>query len=106
MGFFVVLAIIYLGLNRSLGEGAAPVQREAWAVNPNGHGRQSAGSRSSTRHGTDYVIPGLLNTLTAALWAAVSLVFGLVRDARLSDHAWIRILGVVVEFFRASRCSC
>lgn len=105
VGFFVVLAIIYLGFNRSLGEGAPPLfSAEAWAVNPNG---QWAAVRwqpfIDPATWTDYVIPGLLNTLTAALWAAVlALVFGLVFGiARLSDHAWIRIpAGAVVEFFR------
>ena len=53
---------------------------------------------------TDYVLPGLGNTLAAAAVAMVlSLVFGLVFSVgRLSDHRWLRVpAGVVVEFFRA-----
>jgi glutamate transport system permease protein len=53
---------------------------------------------------TDYILPGLLDTLKAAAVAMVlSLTFGIVfAVGRLSDHWWIRIpAGVVVEFFRA-----
>jgi len=49
------------------------------------------------------LLPGLLNTLKAAVVASVlALLFGAVFGlARLSDHWWIRIpAGVVVEFFR------
>jgi glutamate transport system permease protein len=59
-----------------------------------------------TRAGTwtDYILPGLLHTLSAAAVAmALSLVFGLVfAVGRLSDHWWLRVpAGAVVEFFRA-----
>ncbi|MGW5487219.1 amino acid ABC transporter permease [Streptosporangium sandarakinum] len=50
------------------------------------------------------ILPGLLNTLSAALVAAVIAVpFGFVFGiARLSEHSWIRVpAGAVVEFFRA-----
>ncbi|GAA3034967.1 amino acid ABC transporter permease [Streptosporangium longisporum] len=50
------------------------------------------------------ILPGLVNTLSAALVAAVIAVpFGFVFGiGRLSEHAWIRIAaGAVVEFFRA-----
>jgi len=53
---------------------------------------------------TEYIIPGLIGTLTAA---AISVVFALTLGTllgvgRLSATAWIRIpCGVVVEFFRA-----
>ncbi|MBG0828859.1 amino acid ABC transporter permease [Planomonospora sp. ID67723] len=50
------------------------------------------------------ILPGLVNTLSAAVVAAVIAVpFGFVFGiARLSEHAWIRIpAGAVVEFFRA-----
>ncbi|GAB1693834.1 amino acid ABC transporter permease [Krasilnikovia sp. M28-CT-15] len=53
---------------------------------------------------TDYIVPGLINTLKAAAVAMVlSLVFGLVfAVGRLSEHRWVRIpAGAVVEFFRA-----
>jgi glutamate transport system permease protein len=53
---------------------------------------------------TDYILPGLLHTLEAAIVAAVlSLFFGvLFAVGRLSDHWWLRIpAGAVVEFFRA-----
>jgi glutamate transport system permease protein len=53
---------------------------------------------------TDYILPGLMNTLKAAAVAMVlSLVFGIVfAVGRLSDHWWVRLpAGVVVEFFRA-----
>lgn len=53
---------------------------------------------------TDYILPGLLNTLLAALVAMVlALVFGVVfAVGRLSDHWWLRVpSGIVVEFFRA-----
>ncbi|GAA3755110.1 glutamate transport system permease protein [Spinactinospora alkalitolerans] len=52
---------------------------------------------------TAYVVPGMLNTLSAALQAAVlAIVFGLVFGiGRLSEHWWIRVpCGAVVEFFR------
>ncbi|WP_111765024.1 amino acid ABC transporter permease [Nakamurella deserti] len=53
---------------------------------------------------TTYLLPGLWNTLKAALFSVViALPIGaLLGIARLSDHAWIRVpAGVVVEFFRA-----
>ncbi|MDI1459377.1 amino acid ABC transporter permease [Catellatospora sp. KI3] len=53
---------------------------------------------------TDYIVPGLVGTLTAAATAMVlALAFGLLFSvARLSEHAWIRVpSGMVVEFFRA-----
>ncbi|RJL26529.1 amino acid ABC transporter permease [Bailinhaonella thermotolerans] len=53
---------------------------------------------------TTFILPGMVNTLSAAGVAAVlALVFGAVFGiARLSDHAWIRLpAGAVVEFFRA-----
>ncbi|XVV11434.1 amino acid ABC transporter permease [Actinoplanes sp. CA-131856] len=53
---------------------------------------------------TDYILPGLLHTLEAAVVAAaLSLVFGVVfAVGRLSDHWWVRVpAGAVVEFFRA-----
>ncbi|WP_283134772.1 amino acid ABC transporter permease [Rhizohabitans arisaemae] len=52
----------------------------------------------------NFIIPGLLGTLTAAGLAAVfAVVFGAVFGiARLSDHKWIRVpAGAVVEIFRA-----
>lgn len=59
-------------------------------------------SQSSTW--TDYILPGVGHTLSAAAVAMVlSLVFGvLFAVGRLSDHWWLRIpAGAVVEFFRA-----
>jgi glutamate transport system permease protein len=53
---------------------------------------------------TDYILPGVGHTLTAAAVAMVlSLVFGvLFAVGRLSDHWWLRVpAGAVVEFFRA-----
>ena len=53
---------------------------------------------------TDFILPGLRGTLSAAAVAMVlSLVFGLVFSVgRLSDHWWLSVpAGVVVEFFRA-----
>jgi glutamate transport system permease protein len=53
---------------------------------------------------TDYILPGLKNTLAAAAVAMVlSLAFGvLFAVGRLSDNWWLRIpSGMVVEFFRA-----
>ena len=53
---------------------------------------------------TGYIIPGLKNTLAAAVVAMVlSLAFGIIfAVGRLSEHWWLRIpSGVVVEFFRA-----
>jgi glutamate transport system permease protein len=53
---------------------------------------------------TDYILPGLGNTLKAAAIAMVlALIFGIVFSVgRLSDHWWVRIpAGAVVEFFRA-----
>ncbi|GGM61940.1 glutamate ABC transporter permease [Longimycelium tulufanense] len=53
---------------------------------------------------TEFLLPGLLNTLIAGALAIVialpvGAIFGI---ARLSDHAWIRtVAGTVVEFFRA-----
>ncbi|MEO5833838.1 MAG: amino acid ABC transporter permease [Nakamurella sp.] len=53
---------------------------------------------------TTYLLPGLVNTLKAAIFSVViALPIGaLLGIARLSDHAWLRIpAGVIVEFFRA-----
>jgi glutamate transport system permease protein len=53
---------------------------------------------------TDYILPGLWATLSAAAVAMVlSLIFGIVFSVgRLSDHWWLSIpSGVIVEFFRA-----
>jgi len=53
---------------------------------------------------TGYILPGLKNTLAAAIVAmALSLAFGVIfAVGRLSDHWWLRIpSGMVVEFFRA-----
>jgi glutamate transport system permease protein len=53
---------------------------------------------------TQFILPGLLQTLLAAGTAMLlSLAFGLIFSvARLSDHWWIRLpAGIVVEFFRA-----
>ncbi len=50
------------------------------------------------------IIPGLLNTLSAAAVATlIAVPFGFVLGiARLSEHRWIRVpAGAVVEFFRA-----
>lgn len=50
------------------------------------------------------ILPGLWNTLKAALVASVlAIAFGIVFGlARLSDHRWVRVpAGIVVEFFRA-----
>ncbi|KUP98458.1 amino acid ABC transporter permease [Thermobifida cellulosilytica] len=105
VAFLCVLAVVYLGFNRTLGEGApSPLSADAWRINPDG---QWAAARwqpfLDPATWTDYVLPGLQNTLTAALTAScLALLFGLVFGiARLSDHAWIRIpAGAVVEFFR------
>ncbi len=53
---------------------------------------------------TEYLIPGLRNTLlAAAISIALAFVFGLLLGlGRLSHHAWIRIpVSAFVEFFRA-----
>lgn len=53
---------------------------------------------------TNYFIPGLRNTLLAAVFAVVlALAFGLLFGlGRLAPYRWIRVIsGVVVEFFRA-----
>lgn len=53
---------------------------------------------------TTYLLPGLWNTLKAAIFSVViALPIGaLLGIARLSDHRWIRVpAGVIVEFFRA-----
>ncbi|MGW4944322.1 amino acid ABC transporter permease [Actinoplanes sp. NPDC004185] len=53
---------------------------------------------------TDYILPGLWATLSAAAVAMVlSLLFGIVFSVgRLSDHWWLSVpSGVIVEFFRA-----
>lgn len=59
---------------------------------------------AGTEAWTIYLLPGLLNTLTAAaLSIVIALPVGaLFGIARLSDHAWVRgPAGVIVEFFRA-----
>jgi len=59
---------------------------------------------AGTEAWTTYLLPGLVNTLTAAALAMVialpvGALFGI---ARLSDHWWIsRPAGAIVEFFRA-----
>ncbi|MET8150898.1 amino acid ABC transporter permease [Actinoplanes sp. NPDC049668] len=53
---------------------------------------------------TDYLLPGLWKTVSAAAVAMVlSLIFGLIFSVgRLSDHRWLSVpAGMVVEFFRA-----
>ncbi|MBO2446606.1 amino acid ABC transporter permease [Actinomadura barringtoniae] len=53
---------------------------------------------------TDFILPGLRNTLKASAVAAVlALLFGVVFGlGRMSDHAWVRVpCAVVIEFFRA-----
>ncbi|KFU79923.1 glutamate transport system permease protein [Amycolatopsis lurida] len=53
---------------------------------------------------TEFIVPGLLNTLkAAALSIVIALPIGaLLGIGRLSDHKWIRVpVGAVVEFFRA-----
>ncbi len=53
---------------------------------------------------TEFIIPGLIKTLEAAVTAMIlSLIFGMLfAVGRLSDHKWLRIpAGMVVEFFRA-----
>ena len=53
---------------------------------------------------TDYILPGLWATVSAAAVAMVlSLLFGIIFSVgRLSDHWWLSVpSGVVVEFFRA-----
>ncbi|MFI7544570.1 amino acid ABC transporter permease [Actinoplanes sp. NPDC049599] len=53
---------------------------------------------------TDYILPGLWATMSAAAVAMVlSLIFGIVFSVgRLSDHWWLSVpSGMVVEFFRA-----
>ncbi|MEU4728612.1 amino acid ABC transporter permease [Streptomyces sp. NPDC023588] len=53
---------------------------------------------------TTFLIPGLLETLTAgAIAMVIALPLGaLLGIGRLSDHAWVRVpVGTVVEFFRA-----
>jgi glutamate transport system permease protein len=52
----------------------------------------------------NFIIPGLIQTLSAALVAMVlALTFGMVfAVGRLSDHWWVRVpAGAVVEFFRS-----
>jgi len=53
---------------------------------------------------TEFILPGLAQTLRAALVGMVlALTFGVIFSvSRLSDHRWISIpVGAVVEFFRA-----
>ncbi|AGZ45380.1 amino acid ABC transporter permease [Actinoplanes friuliensis] len=53
---------------------------------------------------TDYILPGLWATLSAAAVAMVlSLIFGIVFSVgRLSEHWWLSVpSGIIVEFFRA-----
>lgn len=55
-------------------------------------------------HLTQFILPGLQQTLLAAATGMVlSLAFGIIfAVGRLSDHWWLRLpSGVVVEFFRA-----
>ncbi|GAA1088911.1 amino acid ABC transporter permease [Nocardiopsis composta] len=100
-----LLALIYLGLNRSFGEGAPPLSSpQAWQVNPEGQWTAERWAPFlAAETWTGYIVPGLQNTLTAALYAAVlAILFGMVFGiGRLSQHAPIRwISGAVVEFFR------
>ncbi|MFB4414189.1 hypothetical protein Q7C21_22305, partial [Pantoea sp. ANP04] len=59
---------------------------------------------TGTEAWSTYIWPGLENTLKAAVLSVIialplGAVFG---NARLSDHAWVRVpAGRVVEFFRA-----
>ncbi|WP_017587534.1 amino acid ABC transporter permease [Nocardiopsis ganjiahuensis] len=99
------LAILYLGFNRTLSDRESPLfSAQTWAVNPAGQWAADKWEpflRPETW--TGYVIPGLQNTLTAALTASVlAILFGLVFGiGRLSERWWIRIpSGAVVEFFR------
>lgn len=101
----VGLAVLYLGFNRTLSERESPLfSAQTWAVNPSGQWAADKWEpflRPETW--TGYVLPGLQNTLTAALTASVlAVLFGLVFGiGRLSDRWWIRIpAGAVVEFFR------
>lgn len=103
--FVIGLAFLYLGFNGSLRDRETPLWDPAlWALNPEGEWASAKWEpflRPDTW--TDYVIPGLQNTLTAALSAAVlAVLFGLVFGVgRLSEHRWIRVTaGAVVEFFR------
>lgn len=53
---------------------------------------------------TQFILPGLLNTLkAAALSIVIAVPIGaLLGIGRLSDHKWVRVpVGAVVEFFRA-----
>ncbi|MFD6953734.1 amino acid ABC transporter permease [Nocardiopsis sp. TSRI0078] len=101
----VGLAVLYLGFNDYFrGERPSLLDPATWAVNPSGEWT-AAKWEPFLRPGTwtDYVLPGLQNTLTAALTASVlAIVFGLVFGVgRLSEHWWIRVpAGAVVEFFR------
>ncbi|MGW5875635.1 amino acid ABC transporter permease [Nocardiopsis terrae] len=99
------MAALYLGFNRTLRERESPLfSAQTWAVNPEGQWAADKWEpflRPDTW--TGYVIPGLQNTLTAALTASVlAVVFGLVFGiGRLSEHWWIRVpSGAIVEFFR------
>ncbi|MFE1166899.1 amino acid ABC transporter permease [Nocardiopsis sp. NPDC058789] len=101
----VGLAVLYLGFNRTLSERESPLfSAQTWAVNPSGQWAAEKWEpflRPETW--TGYVLPGLQNTLTAALTASVlAVLFGLVFGiGRLSERWWIRIpSGAVVEFFR------
>ncbi|MDE3720040.1 amino acid ABC transporter permease [Nocardiopsis sp. N85] len=101
----VGLAILYLGFNRTLVDREDPLFSSAvWAVNPEGQWAADKWEpflRPDTW--TSYVLPGLQNTLTAALTASVlAILFGLVFGiGRMSERWWIRIpSGAVVEFFR------
>jgi glutamate transport system permease protein len=103
--FVIGLAVLYLGFNGSLRERETSLFDPAiWAVNPSGEWAADKWE-PFVRPGTwtDYVLPGLQNTLTAALTASIlAIVFGLVFGiGRLSERWWIRIpSGAVVEFFR------
>ncbi|MFD6095785.1 amino acid ABC transporter permease [Nocardiopsis flavescens] len=101
----VGLAVLYLGFNRTLADREGPLFSAAtWAVNPDGQWAAEKWEpflRPDTW--TGYVIPGLQNTLTAALTASVlAVLFGLVFGiGRMSERWWIRVpAGAVVEFFR------
>ncbi|WP_159939837.1 MULTISPECIES: amino acid ABC transporter permease [unclassified Nocardiopsis] len=103
--FAAGLAVLYLGFNRTLTERETSLFDPAtWAVNPAGQWAADKWEpflRPETW--TSYVLPGLQNTLTAALTASVlAIVFGLLFGiGRLSERWWIRVpAGAVVEFFR------
>ncbi|WP_394162372.1 amino acid ABC transporter permease [Galactobacter valiniphilus] len=90
IGAAVLLFVLYL-LFKGLGD-AGELKPEKWNV-------FAQGSIWS-----DYLLPGLMNTLKAAAISIVlALVFGFVFGlGRLSHMTWVRVISsIVVEFFRA-----